>query len=46
MFVEITRDWLAIVSGSVEYLDDGVTESPIVSEDYIIKVFGAINYVS
>lgn len=45
VFLEITQDWLVIVSTSVEFLDDNVTDSPIVSEDYIIKGFGAINYV-
>ncbi len=45
MFIEISQDWLVIVSAGVELLDDNVTDSPIVSEDYVIKGFGAINYV-
>jgi hypothetical protein len=45
MFIEITQDWLIFVSTSVEFLDSAVTDSPIVSEDYVIKGFGAINYV-
>jgi len=45
MFIEITKDWLVIVNASLELLDDEVTNSPIVSEEYIIKGFGAVNYV-
>ncbi len=45
VFIEITKDWLVIVRSSVELLDDKVTDSPIVSENYVIKGFGAINYV-
>lgn len=45
MFIEITKDWIVIVSTSVELLDDKVTDSPIVSENYVIKGFGAINYL-
>ncbi|BCS96287.1 hypothetical protein DSLASN_19190 [Desulfoluna limicola] len=45
MFVEITKEWMIIVNTSMEFLDDGVTDSPIVSEDYVIKGFGALNYV-
>jgi outer membrane protein len=45
MFVEITKAWLLIASASVEFLDDRVTDSPIVAQDYVIKGFGAINYV-
>ena len=45
LFIEITRDWLVILNGGLEFLDDAVTDSPIVSEDYVIKGFGAVNYV-
>ncbi|MFC1665173.1 MipA/OmpV family protein [Pseudomonadota bacterium] len=45
MFIEITRDWLFIMNAGIEYLDDEVTNSPIVSEDYVVKGFAAINYV-
>lgn len=45
MFVEITRDWLIFMNVAAESLGDEVTASPIVSEDYVIKGFAAINYV-
>ena len=44
-FIEITRDWLIIVNVAVESLSNDVTASPIVSEDYVIKGFAAVNYV-
>ena len=43
-FVELSESWLAIISVSVEFLDSEVTDSPIVSEDYVVQGFGAINY--
>ena len=45
VFIEITRDWLIIMNVAVESLSNEVTASPIVSEDYVIKGFTAINYV-
>jgi outer membrane protein len=45
LFIEITRDWLAILNTSVEFLDKDVIDSPIVSEDYTIKGLAVINYV-
>ncbi len=45
MFIEITRDWLLFINVAAESLSDEVTASPIVSEDYVIKGFAAINYV-
>ena len=45
MFIEITRDWLLFMNVAAESLSDEVTASPIVSEDYVIKGFAAINYV-
>ena len=45
MFIEITRDWLFFMNVAAESLSDEVTASPIVSEDYVIKGFAAINYV-
>ena len=45
MFIEITRDWLFFMNVAAESLGDEVTASPIVSEDYVIKGFAAINYV-
>jgi outer membrane protein len=43
--VEVTPDWLFAVSASVEWLGDDVVNSPIVSEDYVVKGFSAINYI-
>jgi len=45
LFVEITREWMVIVNASVELLDDKATDSPIVSEDYVVKGFAAVSYV-
>jgi len=45
MFIEITRDWLVFMNIATESLSDEATASPIVSEDYVIKGFAAINYV-
>ena len=45
VFIEITRDWLVIINVATESLSDDVTASPIVSEDYVIKGFAAVNYV-
>ena len=45
VFVEITRSWMIIANTSVEFLGSSATDSPIVSDDYVIKGFGAINYV-
>jgi len=43
--VEVTQDWLAIVSANVEWLGDEVTDSPIVSENRVLKGFASINYI-
>lgn len=45
MFYEITRDWLVVANIGIEFLEDQVTDSPIVEEDYVLKGFFAINYV-
>lgn len=45
MFIEITRDWLVVLNTSVELLDRDVIDSPIVSEETIIKGLAVINYV-
>jgi outer membrane protein len=44
-FIEITRDWLVIMNVAAESLSNDVNASPIVSEDYVIKGFAAVNYV-
>ena len=43
--VEVTNEWLIMLNVNIELLGDQVTDSPIVSEDYVIKGFGAINYI-
>ena len=45
MFIEITRDWLVILNTSIEFFDKDVIDSPIVSEEYIVKGLAVINYV-
>ncbi|MBT8133501.1 MAG: MipA/OmpV family protein [Gammaproteobacteria bacterium] len=45
VFIEITSDWLIIMNLAAESLSSEVTASPIVSEDYVIKGFAAVNYV-
>ena len=45
LFIEITTDWLVVGSVAVEWFDENVYDSPIVSEHYVFKGFGAINYV-
>jgi outer membrane protein len=42
---EITTDWLIVMNVAVEFLDDEITDSPIVEEDYVVKGFIAINYI-
>ena len=45
VFIEITSDVLIIMNVAAEALSSEVTASPIVSEDYVIKGFAAINYI-
>lgn len=45
IFIEITQDWLVVLNTSIEHLDKDITDSPIVSEDYLIKGLAFINYV-
>jgi outer membrane protein len=44
-FVEINRSWRLILDVGVEILDNDIQASPIVSDDYVIKSFLALNYV-
>lgn len=44
MFIELTPSWIAILNVGVEFLDDRITNSPIVSEDQIFSGFVAVNY--
>jgi outer membrane protein len=44
-FIELTEDWRILLSVSAEFLPDGITDSPIVAEDKVIKGFAAITYV-
>ena len=43
--VEVTRNWLIIGSLGMELLERDIRQSPIVSEDYVLKGFLAVNYV-
>jgi len=45
MFIKIRRDWLIVMNVAAELLADEVSASPIVTEDYVISGFAAINYV-
>ncbi len=44
-FVELSRDWRIVFNTSVEFLEEQVTDSPIVSDDYVINAFAALTYV-
>jgi outer membrane protein len=44
-FVDLSRDWRIVFDVRVEFLEDEITDSPIVSDDYVIKGFAAISYV-
>jgi outer membrane protein len=44
-FVEVTRNWLIVGNLEAEFLDNSIRKSPIVSEDHVLKVFLAVNYV-
>lgn len=44
-FVELSPDWRIVFNTSVEFLEEEVTDSPIVSDDYVIKAFAALTYV-
>ena len=43
--LDLGEDWLFIVTGAAEWLDDEVTDSPIVDEDMVFKGFAALNYL-
>lgn len=45
MLYEITTEWLLVMNVAVEFLDNEITDSPIVDEDYVVKGFFAVNYV-
>lgn len=44
-FMEVTRNWLIIGNLGAEFLERDIRRSPIVSEDYVLKGFFAVNYV-
>jgi outer membrane protein len=43
--VEITPTVLFMIRASMEYLDDEITESPIVADDYLIKGMASLSYL-
>lgn len=43
-FVELTENWRVAFSLAVEFLDDDVTDSPIVDDDRVTKGFAAVTY--
>lgn len=44
-FIELTREWRIIFDVGVEFLPSSVTNSPIVSDDNVLKGFLALTYV-
>ena len=42
--VELSENWRVAINFAVEYLDDEVTDSPIVDDDQVIKGFAALTY--
>ena len=42
--VELSESWRVAINFAVEYLDEEVTDSPIVDEDYVVKGFAAVTY--
>ncbi len=44
-FIELTENWVVILSLSAEFLPDKIAASPIVTDDRVIKGFAAITYV-
>ncbi len=44
-FIEITRNFMVIMNFNAEFLDEDIRNSPIVSENYVINGFMAVNYV-
>ena len=42
--VEVSENWRVAISFAVEYLDDEVTDSPIVDDDQVLKGFAALTY--
>lgn len=44
-FIELTEDWLIVLNVSAEFLPSEIVNSPIVSDDHVIKGFAAITYV-
>ena len=45
LFVELAEKWLFFANSSVEFFDNTVIESPIVSEDYVVKGFSGLGYI-
>lgn len=45
MLYEITTEWLVVMNIAAEFFESGITDSPIVEEDYVLKGFFAINYL-
>jgi MipA family protein len=44
-FIELSREWRIVFDVGVEFLPDSGTNSPIVSEDTVVKGFFALTYV-
>lgn len=44
-FIELTEDWRIILNVSAEKLPGEISDSPIVSDDMLIKGFAAVTYI-
>ena len=45
VFIDIASNWMMVTNVKSEFLGEEVTDSAIVTDDYVIKGFVAINYV-
>ena len=45
LLFELTPNWLVAANMAIEWFDDNAYDSPIVEDRYVIKGFGAVNYV-
>ncbi len=43
--IELAEKWLFFANSSVEFFDNKVIDSPIVSEDSVIKSFSGLSYI-
>ena len=44
-FIDLSENWLVVLNGSVEWLDDSITDSPIVEDEFVLKGLLSISYI-